>query len=107
MTDEAFGVLDWEPLAWGPRTESVRWRGGILRVGDRVRLRPRGRADIMDMVLRGRIARVESIEKDYDDHVHVAVLVEDDPGIDLGELRQPGHRFFFAVDDLEPLADAG
>jgi hypothetical protein len=33
--------------------------------------------------------------------VHVALLVDDDPGKDLGELRQPGHRFFFGLDDLE------
>ena len=30
-------------------------------------------------------------------------LVDDDPGKDLGALRQPGHRFFFALDDLERL----
>jgi len=33
------------------------------------------------------------------------VVVEDDPGRDLGEKRQPGHRFFFAPEELEPLAD--
>ena len=30
--------------------------------------------------------------------------VDDDPGRDLGERRQPGHRFFFAPDEVEPLA---
>jgi hypothetical protein len=29
--------------------------------------------------------------------------VEDDPGRDLGELRQPGHRFFFTPAEIEPL----
>ena len=102
MSADAFGMLDWDPLAEPQRTEFVTWREGRLRVGDRVKLHPRGRADIMDIALRDRVARVESIERDYEDRVHVAVLVEDDPGIDLGELRQPGHRFFFALDDLEP-----
>ena len=35
--------------------------------------------------------------------MHLAVVVEDDPGRDLGERRQPGHRFFFAPDEVEPL----
>ena len=33
----------------------------------------------------------------------VAVSVDDDPGRDLGMLRQPGHRFFFSVEEVEPL----
>jgi hypothetical protein len=57
----------------------------------------------MDIALIGRTAVVESIERDYEDVIHVAVLVDDDPGKDLGELRQPGHRFFFSLDDLERL----
>ena len=97
-----------DPAAWDPfgaeqGTESVRWRDGRLHRGDRIRLRPRGRADIMDVALEGRTAVVESIERDYEDLVHVAVLVDDDPGKDLGALRQPGHRFFFSLDDIEPL----
>ncbi len=97
-----------DPAAWDPfraeqGTESVRWRDGRLHRGDRIRLRPRGRADIMDVALEGRTAVVELIERDYEDLVHVAVLVDDDPGKDLGALRQPGHRFFFSLDDIEPL----
>jgi hypothetical protein len=55
----------------------------------------------MDIALHGRTAVVDSIERDYEDVVHIAVLVDDDPGKDLGALRQPGHRFFFGLDDLE------
>ena len=29
--------------------------------------------------------------------------VEDDPGRDLGMLRQPGHRFFFGPEEVEPI----
>jgi hydrogenase maturation protease len=32
------------------------------------------------------------------------VVLEDDPGRDLGMLRQPGHRFFFSTEEVEPLA---
>jgi hypothetical protein len=73
-----------------------------LREGDRVRLRPRRRADIMDMVLDGKAATIEAIEQDFDGVVYLAVLVDDDPGRDLGVLRQPGHRFFFALEEVEP-----
>ena len=31
------------------------------------------------------------------------MTVDDDPGRDLGERRQPGHRFFFSPDEVEPL----
>ena len=56
----------------------------------------------MDLALAGRVAVIESIEQDLEDRVHVAVIVEDDPGQDLGMLRQPGHRFFFSPEELEP-----
>jgi hypothetical protein len=78
--------------------------GGVwLRRGDRVRLRPRAGGDIFDLALMGRAAIIESIEEDYENKVHLAVTVEDDPGRDLGVLRQPGHRFFFSPEEVEPL----
>jgi hypothetical protein len=30
------------------------------------------------------------------------VVLDDDPGRDLGLLRQPGHRFFFRLEEVEP-----
>ncbi len=53
---------------------------------------------------RGKIAAVESIEQDYEGNVHVCVVLDDDPGRDIGLMRQPGHRFFFAPGELEPVA---
>lgn len=76
-----------------------------IRAGDRVRLRPRGRADIFDLALDGRTAIVESIEQDIEGRVYLAVLVDDDPGKDLGALRQPGHRFFFQPEEVEPVQE--
>ena len=99
----SFDLGAWDPADTGAATESVRWGDGRLHRGDRVRIQPRGRADIMDIALRGRTAVVESIERDYDDVIHVALLVDDDPGKDLGAMRQPGHRFFFSLDDIEAL----
>lgn len=101
-------MSDWNPFAEPARLESVRVFGVDLRKGDRVRLWPQHgesrRADIMDTVLAGKIAVIEAIEQDFEDQVHLAVVIEDDPGRDLGDLRQPGHRFFFRPDEVEPMA---
>ena len=69
-----------------------------------MRLRPRAGGDIFDLALVGQTARVEAIEQDYDGRVHLAVVVDADPGRDLGMLRQPGHRFFFSAAEVEPLS---
>jgi hypothetical protein len=82
----------------GPRTSNGLLK---LRKGDRVRLRPNRRADVMDLALAGCTGIVEAIEHDYDNRTYVAVVVENDPGADLGLLRQPGHRFFFSPDEVE------
>jgi hypothetical protein len=85
------------------KLECVHVGAAELRQGDRVRLVPRGRADILDLALAGKTATVESIEQDYEGRVYLAVTVDDDPGQDMGRLRQPGHRFFFQPDEVEPL----
>ncbi|HLH25789.1 MAG TPA: hypothetical protein VK066_24995 [Chloroflexota bacterium] len=99
LPDPFFGGLE------RPAPTSVRVGGVDLRQGSRVRLRPRPGADVMDVVLAGRVAFVEGIEQDYEDRIHLAVTLADDPGRDLGIARQPGHRFFFAPDEVEPLDD--
>lgn len=71
------------------------------REGDRVRLHPRKRSDIFDIALDGKIAIIESVECDFEDRIHLAVTVEDDPGRDLGMAKQIGHRFFFSPEDVE------
>ena len=81
--------------------------GGGLAVGAHVRLNPKRRADIMDIVLKDQEAVIEAIERDFEDRVHVAVTLLDDPGRDLGLDRFPGHRFFFALDEVVPLDQEG
>ncbi len=95
--------LGWDPFAEKPLRESVRVFGVDLKKGDRVRLWPQKSADIMDTVLAGKTATIEAIEEDFEGNVQFAVTVDDDPGRDLGELRQPGHRFFFGTDEVEPI----
>jgi hydrogenase maturation protease len=87
------------------RLQSVSVRGVELCPGSRVRIRPQGRADVMDMALAGRIAVIEALECDAEDRIQIALVLEDDPGKDLGMLRQPGHRFFYGVDEIEPIEE--
>lgn len=94
----------WNPLEEPKPVESVRVFGIDLKRGDRVRLWPQKSADILDLALAGKIAEIEAIEVDYEGQVHFSVVLEDDPGRDLGQLRQPGHRFFFSPEEVEPLA---
>jgi hydrogenase maturation protease len=92
----------WEELE-RPAPDSVTVDGAVLRAGSRVRLRPRSRADVFDAALDGRTAVIEGIEQDMESRILLALTVEDDPGRDLGERKQPGHRFFFTPDEVEPL----
>ena len=81
--------------------------GGVqLRTGSRVKIKPKSRADIMDIALEGRIATVEAIEQDAEGRIHLALVLDDDPGKDLGFMRQPGHRFFYTLDEVEPISEA-
>lgn len=74
-----------------------------FKQGDRVLLKPRAGGDVFDLALAGKSAVIEAIEEDYEGKVHLAVVVDDDPGRDLGMLRQPGHRFFFSVEEVEKI----
>ena len=76
-----------------------------VRAGSRVRLRPRKGGDVMDIALAGQIATIECIEQDYEGKCHVCVVLDNDPGRDMGLLRQPGHRFFFDAEEVEPLSE--
>lgn len=94
---------EWRLLEDHNVVESLQIRGREVRRGDRVKLNPRMGGDVFDLALSGKIAAVESIEQDYEGKLHICVVVEDDPGRDIGLMRQPGHRFFFAPNEVEPV----
>ncbi|HZC35649.1 MAG TPA: hypothetical protein VE242_08550 [Chthoniobacterales bacterium] len=85
--------------------EVVELNGAPLRVGDRVKIRPKSRADIMDIALEGKTAIVEAIEEDAEQRIHLALVLDEAPGKDLGLMRQPGHRFFYTLDEVEALGN--
>ncbi len=97
-------MTDWNPESDRRRLECLHVGDSEIRAGDRVRLRPGRQADILDLGLAGKIATVEAIEQDFEGRVYLAVIVEEDPGRDLGRLRQPGHRFFFLAEEVEPVS---
>jgi hypothetical protein len=92
---------EWQLLEDKPQLDHIIVDGVGFRIGDHVRLRPRSGGDIMDVALSGKIAIIESIEQDYEGKIQVAIVLVDDPGRDLGLMRQPGHRFFFHVEEIE------
>ena len=94
---------EWRLLEDKAPTASLNIGGIEVKPGARVRLRPGKRGDVMDIALAGKTAMIESIEQDYEGKFHVCVVADDDPGRDIGMMRQPGHRFFFDPEEVEPL----
>lgn len=93
----------WREAAEGSAPSTVEIDGRTARVGDRVRLRPQRRADAMDLSLAGRIGQIEAIEQNLEGELYLAIVLDDDPGKDLGMMRQPGHRFFYTPEEVELL----
>ncbi len=85
--------------------DSICISGIFLKAGDRVRIRPRRSADAIDMMIAGKIGIIEAIEEDAENQIHLALVIEDDPGRDFGMMRQPGHRFFYSPEEIEPLLE--
>jgi hydrogenase maturation protease len=95
---------EWHALEDKTPLKSLEIRGVSIQAGDRVRLNPKAGGDIFDLALKEKIAIVESVEQDYEGNAHVCIVVDDDPGRDIGLMRQPGHRFFFSPEEIEFVA---
>jgi hypothetical protein len=93
-----------------PETDTVLVAGTRVHRGSRVLVQPNRRADAQDMFLAGREAVVSAVHVDLDGETHVAVTLVDDALLDDGmaELHDwYGRYFYFAPDELRPLAGAG
>ena len=55
------------------------------------------------MALAGKTAVIEAIEQDFENRVYLALVLDHDPGKDLGMQRQTGHRFFYSPSEVEVL----
>jgi hypothetical protein len=93
----------WDPAAdaaVSPETDAVEVSGVRVARGSRVVLRPRDRsADIQDMFVRGRTARVEAVFTDADDRRYLAVTLEDDPAAELHQWY--GRYLYFSPEEVE------
>lgn len=72
---------------------------GIVRLRDKVVLRPGRDGDVYDKMLDGRTATVERIFIDDSDRVHIGVTVDDDPMQEI--LSESGRFLFFFADEVE------
>jgi hypothetical protein len=73
--------------------------GVAFRRGAKVVLRPGFGAAPQDGVWAGRVATIERIYRDYEDGVHIAVTVDDDPGQEL--MRDIGRYLYFKPAEVE------
>lgn len=90
-----------------PPPASVLIAGRRVKAGDSVRLHPKRRADIFDILLEGKTARVEAVQQDFENRIYLVVTVDDDPGREQWDERTlPGHRFYFFPEEVEPLGDS-
>jgi hypothetical protein len=94
----------WDPdadAAVSPDTDTVLIAGHPVGRGSLVRLQPgRRRADAQDMFLAGRVAEVQAVLLDVDDHPYLAVSLTDDPDADLRIAH--GRFLYFSPDEVEP-----
>jgi hypothetical protein len=98
----------WDPASdagFDPASDRVTVDGRSVGAGSRVRLRPGPRrTDAQDLFLHGRDALVEAVLHDVDGAVHLAVIVDGDPGADLRRLQ--GRYLYFQPDEITLLEDA-
>jgi hypothetical protein len=99
----------WDPDAdasVSPDTDSVTIGGQQVARGSLVRLRPGARrADAQDMFLAGRLAEVQAVLHDVDDHPYLAVSLAGQPDEDLRIAH--GRFLYFATDEVEPCPAGG
>jgi hypothetical protein len=84
-----------------PGEERATAGGVTFERGSKLVLRPGVDRDVFDRMLDGRTATLERIYVDYDDRIHLAVTVDDDPGQDL--MRETGRYLFFFPHEVQPL----
>jgi hypothetical protein len=94
----------WDPdadAAVSPDTDSVTIGGRPVARGSLVRLRPGARrADAQDMFLVGRLAEVQAVLHDVEDHPYLAVSLAGHPDEDVRIAH--GRFLYFSTDEVEP-----
>jgi hypothetical protein len=84
-----------------PGENSATVEGVTFVKGSTLLLKPGTDRSVHDRMLDGRRATLERIYIDYDERVHLAVTVDDDPGQQL--MRETGRYLFFFPHEVQPL----
>jgi hypothetical protein len=84
-----------------PGEDRVTVDGVTYAKGTKLLLKPGTDRDVFDRMLDGRRATLERIYVDFDDRVHLAVTVDDDPGQAL--MRETGRYLFFFAHEVQPI----
>jgi hypothetical protein len=84
-----------------PGEERATVDGVTFVKGSKLLLKPGTDRDVYDRMLDGRRATLERIYVDYDERVHLAVTVDDDPGQVL--MRETGRYLFFFANEVQPI----
>jgi hypothetical protein len=84
-----------------PGEDRVTTDGRTFVKGAKLLLKPGTDRSVHDRLLDGRRATLERIYIDFDDRVHLAVTVDEDPGQDL--MRQTGRYLFFFPHEVQQL----
>jgi hypothetical protein len=97
-------TLHGELTGGAPRAgdERVTIAGVEVGPGSRVRVLPKGRADVWDDLVRGMTARVNAVHTDFEGKRYIGVVFDADPASDMHEWY--GRSFFYGADEVEPLA---
>lgn len=76
--------------------------GVLYARGDKVRLLlGQRRSDASDSLIDGKVATIENIYIDYDDKIHFAVTIDDDPAQEM--MREMGIYRYFGPGEVELL----
>ena len=95
-----------DPFGGRERIQGTWINGVLVQPGSSVCLRPPGKSDPEQRAQRGKVASVDSIEVDYEGKVVVAVVLENASGAEAPAAGEPGRKFYFRTDEIEPLPDA-
>jgi hypothetical protein len=100
-SDEAWRELLNPAGEASPEEATVDIRGTRVARDSRVRLEPTRRADPIDLIVRGRTARVRGVYHDLDGGTYLAVVLDDDPAADLQ--MELGRFLYYAPDEVVPV----
>jgi hypothetical protein len=84
-----------------PEEAAIEIRGTRVARNSLVRLEPTRRADPIDVIVRGRTARVQGVYHDVDGGTYLAVVLDGDPAADLH--AELGRFLYYAPDEVVPV----